>query len=64
MAGGKTQIREIASGGSMMGQNMLEAHFGLGAAALADSVTIRWPSGTVQTLTDVAVNQRLTVTEP
>ena len=64
VAGGKTQIREIASGGSMMGQNMMEAHFGLGAATVADSVTIRWPSGTVQTLTDVAVNQRLTVTEP
>ena len=64
VTGGKTQIREIASGASMMGQNMLEAHFGLGAATLADSVTIRWPSGTVQTLTGVAVNQRLTVTEP
>ena len=64
VAGGKAQIREIASGASMMGQNMLEAHFGLGSVTLADSVTVRWPSGKVQTLTGVAVNQRLTITEP
>ena len=64
VAGGKTQIREISSGASMMGQNTLEAHFGLGTATLVDSVTARWPSGTVQTLTDVVVNQRLTITEP
>ena len=63
-SGGTTQIREISSGGSHMGQNMRGAHFGLGAAATVDSVTIRWPSGRVQTLTDVAANQRLTVTEP
>ena len=61
---GVRQIREISSGGSQMGQNMLAAHFGLGTATLVDSLTIRWPSGRVQTLTDVTVNQRLTVAEP
>ena len=63
-AAGVTLIREVSSGGSQMGQNMLAAHFGLGTATLVDSMTIRWPSGKVQTLTDVPVNQRLTVTEP
>ena len=62
--GGRAQIREVSGGGGQMSQNMLDAHFGLGTATVADSVTIRWPSGTVQTLTDVAVNQRLVVTEP
>ena len=47
-----------------MGQNMLEAHFGLGTAELADSVSIRWPSGHVQTLTNVTVNHRLIIVEP
>ena len=46
-----------------MGQNMLAAHFGLGQADTADSVTVKWPSGKVQTLTDVAANQRLVVVE-
>ena len=64
VAEGTTQIREIAAGGSQMGQNMLEAHFGLGTADVVESITLRWPSGRVQTLTDVAVNQRLTITEP
>ena len=46
-----------------MGQNMLAAHFGLGQADTADSVTVKWPSGKVQTLTDVAANQHLVVVE-
>jgi hypothetical protein len=37
-------------------------HFGLGAATTV-KVEIRWPSGTVQTLTDVKINQVLTMTE-
>ena len=64
VAGGTTQIREVAAGASQMGQNMLEAHFGLGRSEVADSVTVRWPSGQTQTLTDVAANQRLTISEP
>ena len=61
---GASQIREIAAGSSQMGQNMLEAHFGLGAADTVDSVTVAWPSGKVTRLTDVAANQRITVQEP
>ena len=57
-------MRETAAGSSQMGQNMMPAHFGLGPAALADFVIVRWPSGKVQTLTHVPVNQRITVTEP
>ena len=62
-AGGRKQIREIAAGSSSKGQNMLPAHFGLGAVDRVDSVAVRWPSGIVQTLRDVPANQRLTVTE-
>lgn len=63
-AGGSTQIREIASGRSNMGQNMLAAHFGLGSVDTVGTVTVSWPSGTVQTLSDVVANQRLAITEP
>ena len=62
--GGAVQIREIAAGSSQMGQNMLEAHFGLGTARTVDSVTVVWPSGKVKRLTDVPANQRLTIVEP
>jgi len=39
-------------------------HFGLGAAATVDRVEIRWPSKAVQELTNVKVDQILTVREP
>jgi hypothetical protein len=38
-------------------------HFGTGAAKGLDTVEIRWPSGTVQTLKDVPADQVLTVRE-
>ena len=64
MSEGITRVREVSSGSSQMGQNMMMVHFGLGTTTLADSVTIRWPSGKEQLLTDVKVNQIITVTEP
>ena len=63
-AGGRTQIREVTAGASNSSQNMLPVHFGLGQAAVVDEITVRWPSGAVQTLRDVAPNQALTVAEP
>jgi hypothetical protein len=39
-------------------------HFGLGRARRVPRVEIRWPSGVVQSLTDMAANQVLEVREP
>jgi len=58
------QTRELSSVSGRNGQSYIEAHFGLGDAALADSIVISWPSGIVQVLTEVWVNQLLTVEEP
>src|SRR5205823_1549612 len=57
------QLREI-SGGTGFGQTSLLAHFGLGDAAIVDTVRVEWPSGAVQELHGVNVNQILTVVEP
>ena len=38
-------------------------HFGLGKAEKVDSLEIRWPSGQVDTLKDIKVNQLISVTE-
>jgi PKD repeat protein len=54
---------ETRSGSSLGGGDDLGAYFGLGTSGSVSNLTITWPSGTVQTLTNVAVNQRLTVTE-
>jgi hypothetical protein len=39
-------------------------HFGLGADAVVDELTVTWPSGKVQTLKSVPADQVLTVREP
>src|SRR5262245_18679240 len=63
MAGGKVLIREVKAGSSYLSQNDMRVHFGLGRAARAERLEIRWPSGTVDVLQDVEANQILTVTE-
>ncbi len=52
-AGGITQVREVAGGGSYLSQSDLRLHFGLGETMKADSVEVRWPSGLRQTFRDI-----------
>jgi enediyne biosynthesis protein E4 len=53
----------IRSGSSFCSASDLKALFGLGSATQADTVTLTWPSGAVQTLRNVKANQVLTVRE-
>ncbi|MCB9885289.1 MAG: CRTAC1 family protein, partial [Planctomycetes bacterium] len=64
LADGRRLLRENwLSRGYLSGQNP-EVHFGLGAADKVASLRVRWPSGHVQELTDIAADQRLVITEP
>jgi|JI102314A2RNA_FD_contig_31_9519061_length_2823_multi_4_in_0_out_0_2 hypothetical protein len=64
-AGGKTQLREQTGGvHRYWSQNDQSVHFGLGPNTTATDVTIKWPSGQTQELTDVPSDQVLRVTEP
>ncbi len=63
VAGGVSQIREIASGSGYLSQNSLTAEFGLGALTVVDSVIVHWPSGIVQKMTDLDVRQRAQIVE-
>jgi len=63
ISGQCSQIREVKSGASYLSQSDLRVHFGLDTATKADVVEIRWPSGLVETFTDVKANQLLVVTE-
>lgn len=60
---GKKQIREVTTTSGWGAQNSLVVHFGLGATTVIPSVTIRWPSGITQTLTNVSSNQIVNVLE-
>ncbi len=57
------QIDEVRSGGSYYSQNDLRVQFGLGKAVKIKTLEVTWPSGTVDTLTDVSANQTITVKE-
>ena len=58
-----SQIDEVRSGGSYYSQNDLRVHFGVGKNQRIKAIEIRWPSGQVDTLKDVAVNRIITVRE-
>jgi hypothetical protein len=58
------QVRLVDAGGSAWGGQGFVAHFGLGDAAVIETLRIEWPSGIRQELNEVAPNQFLTVTEP
>jgi len=64
LAGGKKQIAERIAGSGYLSQDDGRMHFGLGGAASADKLTIRWPSGQEQILENPAVDRVLTVEEP
>ena len=61
--GEHSQVQEVRSGGSYLSQSDLRLHFGLGSAAQADSIEIRWPSGTVDRFANVSANQVIQVKE-
>ncbi len=62
-AGSDTRIRERKGGGSYLSASDPRIHVGLGAATRADRVEIRWPSGTVDVLTDVPANRLIRIRE-
>jgi hypothetical protein len=59
-----TQMVTVSTAGSYLSSNDKRAHFGLGKDAVATKVEIRWPSGIVQTLTNVKGDRIVQVDEP
>lgn len=62
-AGTDVQSQMLHSGSSYLSASELVLTFGLARHEMAESVTIRWPSGQVDRLTDIATGQTITVTE-
>jgi hypothetical protein len=63
-ASGTHQTGEVNNVASYLSSSDLRLHFGLGAAKTIERISVRWPSGRTQVLTNVAVNQVLTIQEP
>jgi hypothetical protein len=61
---GQQQTRFVSTAGSYISASDKRAHFGLGSSKKLRLIEITWPSGIVQRLESVAVDQILTVKEP
>ncbi len=60
--GRKVQVQEVLSQSSYLSVNDKRLHFGLGAIPTVD-IEIRWPSGEMEHIANVAANQLVQVTE-
>ena len=58
-----TQIDEVRGGSGYLSQNDLRLHFGIGTHKRIDHIEVRWPSGIVDVIRDVAPNQIITIKE-
>ena len=63
-AGRRTQYAEARCPSGFLGQSDRRVHVGLGSVEMANKIEIRWPSGALQTLENVAANQILKIKEP
>jgi hypothetical protein len=59
VAGGRERFQDVIGVNGYLSQGDARSHFGLGAAAKADLVRVRWPDGTTQEWKDVKANQIL-----
>ena len=63
VAGDIVQVEEVRSGGSYLSQNDLRIHFGTGKQRSVDLVEIRWPSGKVETMKNLAADKFYSIRE-
>ncbi|MDA1189778.1 MAG: FG-GAP-like repeat-containing protein, partial [Chloroflexi bacterium] len=58
------QVQEVRAGSSYLSMDSIDLEFGVGGATIVEEITILWPSGREQQLTDVAIDQVLEIVEP
>jgi hypothetical protein len=58
-----TQIRDVRSGEGFRYMSSLNTHFGIGTDTSINSVTVYWPSGTVDVIVDPDINSSIVVVE-
>lgn len=58
-----TQIREVRSGDGFRYMNTINTHFGIGTDASITSITVEWPSGIVDMISNPTINSTLQITE-
>ena len=61
---GRTLYNHVTTSVGFLSSSDRRVHFGLGGEASAAAIEIRWPSGRIQTLSDVKADRILRVIEP
>jgi len=62
-SGGSVQTRYVVSSSGYLSQSDYRLHFGLGESKKVEEVEIRWPTGKVQVLKNIAANQVVVIKE-
>jgi hypothetical protein len=62
-AGGRSRVRWLTSGTGYLSFSDQRLWFGLGSASRAEHLEVRWPSGTVQTWSEVPADRILDLRE-
>ena len=62
-ASGQEQFNHATTSVGYASSSERRIHFGLGSESRVRTLEVRWPSGTIQTLRDLAVDRVLTITE-
>ncbi|MCX6368259.1 MAG: ASPIC/UnbV domain-containing protein [Armatimonadetes bacterium] len=60
---GRKIVRHCHADGSYMSSSDARVHFGLGAATKIERLTVRWPSGQLQTITELSLDRYTTLQE-
>ena len=63
-ANNRTQTRWRMSSSGYLSQSDPRLHFGVGNATVIDTIELHWPTGIIQTLQNIDVNQIMTIEEP
>lgn len=61
---GRVQHNHVTTSVGYASSSTKRVHFGLGTVSRVREIMVHWPSGTLQTLNDVAADQRLRIEEP
>src|SRR4030095_5463125 len=63
VSGDLVQKDEVRSGDSYISQSDMRLHFGLEKRTKIDLIEVRWPSGSVEKITDARINSILSIKE-
>ena len=58
------QVQEVRAGSSYLSMDSTDLEFGVGTATVVEEINVFWPSGRIQVLNDVSVDQVIGITEP